>query len=84
MKFTWIRPAFLELKGLAANARFYKGTMDKLGIRAQFVHTGPHKTYGDAYTDTTLTPAAREQIDWLLDDLYAQFVDGISAGRSFA
>jgi len=71
----------LELKGLAINSRFYKGTMDKLGIQAQFVHTGPHKTYGDAYSETTLTAAAREQIDWLLDDLYAQFVDGISTGR---
>jgi protease IV len=71
----------LELKGLAINARFYKGTMDKLGIHAQFVHTGPHKTYGDAYSETTLTDAAREQIDWLLDDLYSQFVDGISTGR---
>ena len=71
----------LELKGLAINARFYKGMMDKIGVRAQFVHTGPHKTFGDAYSETTLTAAAREQIDWLLDDLYNQFVDGISKGR---
>ena len=71
----------LELKGLAATTRFYKGTMDKLGIRAQVVRTGPHKSFGDAFTETTLTAAAREQIDWLLDDFYSQFVDGISVGR---
>jgi len=71
----------LELKGLAATARFYKGTMDKLGIRADVVRTGPHKTYADAFTDTSLSQEAREQIEWLLDDLYEQFVDGISTGR---
>jgi protease-4 len=71
----------LELKGLAATAQFYKGTMDKLGIRADVVRTGPHKTFANAFTDTGLTPEAREQIEWLLDDLYDQFVSGISNGR---
>ena len=71
----------LELRGLAATATFYKGTMDKLGIRADVVRTGPHKTFADAFTDTSLTGAAREQIEWLLDDLYAQFVNGIAIGR---
>ncbi|OGC91798.1 MAG: signal peptide peptidase SppA [candidate division Zixibacteria bacterium RBG_16_53_22] len=71
----------LELRGLAATAKFYKGTMDKLGIRADVVRTGPHKTFADAYTDTALTDAAKEQIEWLLDDLYGQFVDGIAIGR---
>lgn len=73
--------AYLELDGLSATATFYTGTMDKLGIKAQVVRTGPHKTYGDQYTEPGLTPEAREQIDWLLDDLYDQLVEGISAGR---
>lgn len=72
---------FLELKGLAATARFYKGAMDKLGIRADVVRTGPHKTFADAFTETGLTDSARAQLEWLLDDLYGQFVDGISVGR---
>jgi protease IV len=71
----------LELKGLSATTRFYKGTMDKLGVKAEIIRTGPHKTYGDPFVDTTLTESAREQINWLLDDLYSQFVDGISTGR---
>ncbi len=74
----------LELKGLAATTRFYKGTMDKLGVRAEILRTGPHKTFGDAFVDTSLTPEAREQIDWLLDDLYAQFVDTIASGRGLS
>ncbi len=72
----------LELKGLAATTRFYKGTMDKLGIRAEILSTGPHKTFGDAFVDTALSDAAREQINWLLDDLYDQFVNDIAASRN--
>ena len=72
---------YLELNGLSATATFYKGGMDKLGIEAQIVRTGPHKTYGDAFTETGLSPEAREQINWLLDDLYDQLVEGIAAGR---
>jgi protease-4 len=71
----------MELKGLAATATFYTGTMEKLGIKAEVLHTGPYKTYGDAFTEKSLTPEAKEQIDWLLDDLYDQFVNGISTGR---
>jgi protease-4 len=71
----------LELKGLAATATFYTGTLEKLGIKAEILHTGPYKTYGDAFTEKSLTPEAKEQIDWLLDDLYDQFVNGISTGR---
>lgn len=72
---------YLMLDGLSARATFYKGTMDKLGVRAQVVRTGPHKTAGDAFTEDGLTGAAEEQINWLLDDLYGQIVEGISTGR---
>jgi len=72
---------YLMLNGLSATATFYKGTMDKLGINSQVIRTGPHKTAGDAFTEYDLTDAAREQIDWLLDDLYKQMVVGISRGR---
>lgn len=72
---------YLELKGISATATFYAGAMEKLGVKAQVIRTGPHKTFADAYTESGLTDAAREQLDWLLDDLYDQFVKDISSGR---
>ncbi len=72
---------YLELKGISATATFYAGAMEKLGVKAQVIRTGPHKTYADAYTECGLTDAAREQLEWLLDDLYDQFVKDISSGR---
>jgi len=72
---------YLMLNGLAITATFYKGAMEKLGVRAQIIRTGPHKTAGDAFTEDSLTVEAEEQMNWLLDDLYQQMVEGISIGR---
>jgi len=73
---------YLELRGLAATATFYKGAMDKLGIKAHVISTGPHKTYADAFTENGLTDEARDQINWLLDDIYSQFTDDIGRSRN--
>jgi protease-4 len=77
-----MRPSgYLELRGIYATATFYTGAMEKLGIKAQVIKTGPHKTLGDAYTEKGFTDEAREQMNWLMDDLYEQFINDISAGR---
>ncbi len=79
---TYMNPTgFLELNGLSATAMFYTGAMEKLGVKAEVIRTGAHKTYGDGFTETGLTEEAREQINWILDDIYDQFVEGISTGR---
>jgi len=72
---------YLDLRGIYATATFYTGTMEKLGIKAQVLSTGPHKTYGDAFTEKGLTDEAREQLNWLMDDIYEQFINDIAAGR---
>jgi protease-4 len=72
---------YLDLRGIYATATFYTGTMEKLGIKAQVIKTGPHKTYGDAFTEKGLTDEAREQLNWLMDDLYERFIEDISNGR---
>ena len=72
---------YLDLRGIYATATFYTGTMEKLGIEAQVIKTGPHKTYGDAFTEKGLSDEAREQLEWLMDDLYKQFIKDISNGR---
>jgi len=73
--------AYLDLRGIYATATFYTGSMEKLGIKAQVIKTGPHKTYGDGFTEKELTDEAREQLNWLMDDLYERFIEDISTGR---
>jgi protease IV len=73
--------AMLAVTGLATQVTFYRHTLDKLGIEAQFEGFGKYKNAPNRYTEPGFTPAHREQMDALLDDLYAQFVDGIAKGR---
>ncbi|NQT86458.1 signal peptide peptidase SppA [bacterium] len=71
----------VALIGLGAEATFVKGMLDWLGIQADLLATGPHKSAGDALTRETMTEENRKVLDELLDDLYAQLVDTIAAGR---
>jgi protease-4 len=78
--------AILDVSGLAAEVSFYRGTLDKVGVEAQFVGVGKYKNAPNQYTETGFTPPHREQTEALLDSLYAQFVAGLaeSRGRSEA
>lgn len=64
----------LYLTGLRAEVTFYKGAMDKLGIEAEMERSGKYKSYPEVLTDTTMSPAFREAIEVLLDDLFGQML----------
>src|SRR5690606_34119234 len=70
-----------EIVGLRAAPLFLKETLARLGVEVQVVRVAPWKTAADSLIFTELTHAAREQYNWLFDSLYADIVDGITAGR---
>ncbi len=72
----------LYLTGLRAEVTFYKGTMDKLGIEAEMERSGKYKSYPEVLTDTTMSPAFREAIEVLLDDLYEQILTETGTDRN--
>ena len=69
------------LDGLTASAMFLKGTYDKLGIKPNFQHVGQFKSAVEQYTRTSLSAPAREAMEALLDDEYAQLADTLAAAR---
>lgn len=71
----------VNVLGIALTAQFLRGTFDKLGIYPDMDHIGDYKTAMNTLTEKALTPAHREMFQWLADDLYAQLVRGIAAGR---
>jgi len=71
----------LNLVGLRAELSFYAGTLDKLGIKADLMRIGDHKTAAERYTRRAATEQNRQQINRLLDDIYDQFVTAIAEGR---
>ena len=71
----------LEVKGMRAESLFLKGTLDKLGVQAELVHTGAYKTYSDTFTQKAMTPEHREMVNWLVDSLYGTALKAISEAR---
>jgi len=75
---------FLFLKGLAAEAMFLKNTLSKLGIQAQIFHIGDYKTASNMFTEDRMTPAHRESLEKLLDDMYYSTLSGIAENRNLS
>jgi len=71
----------LMLKGLRAEIMYFKKTLDKLGVSVEVEHAGKYKDFGDMFTRTDMSPETREVTNVLVDNLYANLVDGIAAGR---
>ena len=72
----------LDLKGLALQTMYFKGSLDKLGVTVDVEHAGKYKDYGDMFTRTTMSPETREVMTGLADDLYNDLIATIAKGRS--
>lgn len=75
-------PGELFTIGLAADVMFFRGSLDKLGIYPDLYQIGKYKSAADMFTQKEMTPAHREFINSLLDDLYGRYVEGIAKARS--
>jgi protease IV len=76
--------AMLDVSGLAAEIDFYRGTLDKLGIEAQFEGVGKYKNAPNQLTETGFTAPHREQTEALVDALFGQYVRGVAEARGLA
>lgn len=72
----------LMLNGLAIEAIFLKQTFAKLGIKAEYYHIGEYKTAANMFTEEGLTPAHKESLQKLLDDMFAAIIEKISTNRN--
>ncbi len=71
----------LDLKGLAAETIFFKQTLDKLGVKAEVIHAGKYKDYGDMFTQTSMSPETREVLNAILDQYYGNLIATVAEGR---
>jgi protease-4 len=76
--------AILDVSGLAAEVTFYRGTLDKLGVEAQFEGVGRYKNAPNQLTERGFTEAHREQTEALVDSLFAQYVRGVAQARGLS
>ncbi len=71
----------LDFTGFAIEDLYVKGLLSKIGVKAEFVNTGPFKSAEESKTLDHMSPANREQLTELLTDQFEQIVAAIAAGR---
>jgi protease IV len=69
------------LTGLRFAVTFYKGTLDKLGVEAEFARVGQYKSAVEPFLREEMSDAFREVLEAMADDLYGQIVGGIAEDR---
>jgi protease-4 len=72
----------LDITGLSLEVTFLFGALEKLGIEAEIVQMGRYKSMGETFTRRNMSEPHRAMIESLVDDLYTQLVDAITAGRN--
>lgn len=75
----------IYINGFAAEAMFYKGSLDKLGVEADVIQIGPkYKNAPDQYTKKGMGEGQREVINAVLDEYYGRFTGAIAEARKKA
>jgi protease-4 len=78
----WLVPSnSVSIKGMMAEALFFRGTLDKLQIIPQFYHVAEYKTAYNMFTEKKFTPPHREEVESVLRSVYDQYVTGAAAAR---
>lgn len=72
----------VELHGLGVEEMYLAGTLEKIGVKADFIQVGQYKGADEALTRKGPSEAWNQNFDALLDDMYAQVVQRITQGRN--
>jgi protease-4 len=72
----------LRFAGLKTRYFYVKSLLDKLGIKADFVRIGAHKSAPEMFTRDSSSEVAREDKIDLLQQFERHFVAGVAAGRN--
>jgi protease-4 len=81
----WLVPtAPLAIRGMMAEATFLRGTFDKLKIVPDFYHIAEYKTASNELTEKQFTPAHREEVTSILNDVYNRYVSEAASSRGMS
>ncbi len=69
------------MPGLASEPWFLAGAFEKYGIGIQVTRVGKYKSYVETYTRTSMSPENREQLQKLLDDVWATILADVGKSR---
>jgi protease-4 len=73
--------ANLMVLGISAELAFMRDTLEKLGMKADFVHVGAYKSAPERMTRSSASDANREMITSIVDDRYDALLDMLATSR---
>lgn len=78
----WLQPTGdLGLMGVAAQSRFFRGTLDKLGVQVQLGQRHEYKSAANVYLETQMTEPEREMMTRIVDSLTDAVVADVAEAR---
>ena len=78
----WMQPSgTLGIVGVAIEAPFISGTLEKLEVETRYEQRHEYKGAGEMFVRSGFSPEARESLEGVLDSWMAQIVAGIAEAR---
>jgi protease-4 len=77
------RTGYFIFNGMAAGSEHILGTLEKLGIKPQIHAIKDYKSAAEMITRKDMSPASRENKDWMLAEYWEMFCSTIGADRGF-
>ena len=71
----------IYINGFAANAVFYRGSLDKLGIEMEVLRIGKYKSAPNRYTRKEMSEGQREVLNSILDEYFDRYIKAIADSR---
>jgi len=79
--FALMPEADCEFHGIHSESMYFKGLLDKIGVRADVIHIGDFKSFGENFYRTGPSDYALKQQETLIDSIFAQIVRDVAEGR---
>ncbi|MES2693979.1 MAG: signal peptide peptidase SppA [Verrucomicrobiota bacterium] len=70
------------MPGLSSEPMFFAGTFEKYGINVQMTRVGKYKSAVEPFTRKDMSPENREELQKLLNDLWAGILAGVAPSRN--
>ncbi len=69
------------INGIYGESPYLRGLLDKIGVVPDYTTCGAYKSAAEMFMRTGPSPAAQENLDWLMDGIYETYLQLIATGR---
>lgn len=74
----------LDWSGMASEPIFYKGLLEKVGVKMQVFKVGTYKSAVEPFTNTSMSDANREQVTSYLGSIWGNMLRDVAATRGMS